>query len=105
MELARDHRNALGLSVVGGTDHCSHPFGINKPGVFISKISVDSPAAKSRRLRIGDRIIAVNGRNLENARHNEAVEVRHNGQNVLCSLFLGAFTFNQFLETHLTTQV
>ncbi|KAH7728046.1 PDZ-domain-containing protein scribble [Aphelenchoides avenae] len=74
VELARDHRNALGLSVVGGTDHCSHPFGISKPGVFISKISTDSPAAKSRRLRIGDRIIAVNGRNLENARHNEAVE-------------------------------
>ena len=29
----------LGLSIVGGTDHASHPFGNNEPGVFISKVS------------------------------------------------------------------
>ncbi|GCB82812.1 hypothetical protein scyTo_0023949, partial [Scyliorhinus torazame] len=28
---------ALGLSIVGGSDHASHPFGIHEPGVFISK--------------------------------------------------------------------
>lgn len=28
----------LGLSIVGGSDHASHPFGINEPGVFISKV-------------------------------------------------------------------
>lgn len=28
----------LGLSIVGGSDHSSHPFGINEPGVFISKV-------------------------------------------------------------------
>lgn len=28
----------LGLSIVGGSDHASHPFGVNEPGVFISKV-------------------------------------------------------------------
>eukprot|EP00079_Xenopus_tropicalis_P032202 XP_017945973.1 PREDICTED: protein scribble homolog [Xenopus tropicalis] len=28
----------LGLSIVGGSDHSSHPFGIREPGVFISKV-------------------------------------------------------------------
>lgn len=28
----------LGLSIVGGSDHSSHPFGIHEPGVFISKV-------------------------------------------------------------------
>ena len=28
----------LGLSIVGGIDHASHPFGNNEPGVFISKV-------------------------------------------------------------------
>lgn len=29
----------LGLSIVGGSDHSSHPFGIQEPGVFISKVA------------------------------------------------------------------
>lgn len=28
----------LGLSIVGGIDHASHPFGNSEPGVFISKV-------------------------------------------------------------------
>jgi len=30
----------LGLSIVGGADHTSHPFGIDEPGVFVSKVTV-----------------------------------------------------------------
>jgi len=30
---------ALGLSIVGGQGHTSHPFGVDNPGVFISKVS------------------------------------------------------------------
>lgn len=29
----------LGLSIVGGCDHSSHPFGADEPGVFVSKVS------------------------------------------------------------------
>ena len=29
----------LGLSIVGGADHSSHPFGVDEPGVFVSKVT------------------------------------------------------------------
>ena len=29
----------LGLSIVGGIDHSSHPFGADEPGIFISKVN------------------------------------------------------------------
>ncbi len=32
----------LGLSIVGGIDHSSHPFGADEPGIFISKVSVQN---------------------------------------------------------------
>ena len=28
----------LGISIVGGCDRASHPFGVNEPGVFVSKV-------------------------------------------------------------------
>ena len=30
----------LGLSIVGGQGHTSHPFGLDNPGVFISKVNL-----------------------------------------------------------------
>ncbi|KAK5974554.1 hypothetical protein GCK32_000806 [Trichostrongylus colubriformis] len=65
---------SLGLSIVGGCDHSSHPFGVDRPGVFISKIAPNSPAARCQRLRIGDRILEVNDRDIRKAQHIEAVE-------------------------------
>jgi len=32
----------LGLSIVGGQGHTSHPFGVDNPGVFISKVRIIS---------------------------------------------------------------
>lgn len=32
--------STLGFSIVGGSDHASHPFGMDEPGVFISKVGV-----------------------------------------------------------------
>lgn len=81
----------LGLSIVGGTDHPSHPFGVGDPGIFVSKIVSDGAAAKTS-LRIGDRILSVNGKDIRRASHSEAVnsltsqafeillEVRHDPQ-------------------------
>ncbi|KAM5313295.1 protein scribble homolog isoform 3-T3 [Glossophaga mutica] len=62
----------LGLSIVGGSDHCSHPFGVQEPGVFISKVLPRGLAARSG-LRVGDRILAVNGQDVREATHQEAV--------------------------------
>ncbi|XP_039646364.1 protein scribble homolog isoform X9 [Perca fluviatilis] len=62
----------LGLSIVGGSDHASHPFGINEPGVFISKVIPHGLACESG-LRVGDRILEVNAIDLRHATHQEAV--------------------------------
>ncbi|XP_061463269.1 protein scribble homolog isoform X14 [Rhineura floridana] len=62
----------LGLSIVGGSDHSSHPFGIHEPGVFISKVILHGLASRSG-LRVGDRILEVNGIDLRHATHQEAV--------------------------------
>ncbi|XP_047205326.1 protein scribble homolog isoform X18 [Girardinichthys multiradiatus] len=63
---------ALGLSIVGGSDHASHPFGISEPGVFISKVIPHGLACESG-LRVGDRILEVNTIDLRHATHQEAV--------------------------------
>uniref|UniRef100_A0A8C7E0R3 Scribble planar cell polarity protein n=1 Tax=Naja naja TaxID=35670 RepID=A0A8C7E0R3_NAJNA len=68
----------LGLSIVGGSDHSSHPFGIHEPGVFISKVIPHGLASRSG-LRVGDRILEVNGLDLRQATHQEAVST------LLCS--------------------
>ncbi|KRX54774.1 Protein lap1 [Trichinella sp. T9] len=65
--------NALGLSIVGGTDHSCHPFGGSEPGVFISKVVPDGPAGKTGKLRLGDRLLAVNGKDVTMATHHETV--------------------------------
>ncbi|CAL8313575.1 unnamed protein product [Merluccius merluccius] len=62
----------LGLSIVGGSDHASHPFGINEPGVFISKVIPQGLACQSG-LRVGDRILEVNTTDMRHATHQEAV--------------------------------
>ncbi|XP_041422689.1 protein scribble homolog isoform X18 [Xenopus laevis] len=62
----------LGLSIVGGSDHSSHPFGIREPGVFISKVISRGLAARSG-LRVGDRILEAAGLDLRHVTHQEAV--------------------------------
>ncbi|XP_078585608.1 protein scribble homolog isoform X26 [Branchiostoma floridae x Branchiostoma japonicum] len=70
----------LGLSIVGGSDHCSHPFGMDEPGIFISKVKpgvlkiVGGGAADKTSLKVGDRILKVNGMDLRHATHQEAVQ-------------------------------
>ncbi|XP_077480118.1 protein scribble homolog isoform X3 [Stigmatopora argus] len=62
----------LGLSIVGGSDHASHPFGVSEPGVFISKVIPRGLACESG-LRVGDRILEVNAVDLRHATHQDAV--------------------------------
>ncbi|KAM4704895.1 LOW QUALITY PROTEIN: protein scribble homolog [Rhinophrynus dorsalis] len=62
----------LGLSIVGGSDHSSHPFGVREPGVFISKVIPRGVAARSG-LRVGDRILEAAGVDLRHVTHQEAV--------------------------------
>ncbi|XP_035375695.1 protein scribble homolog isoform X24 [Electrophorus electricus] len=75
----------LGLSIVGGSDHASHPFGINEPGVFISKVVLHGLASQSG-LRVGDRILEVNGIDLRHATHQEAVKALLSNKQEICML-------------------
>ncbi|CDW54746.1 PDZ and LRR 8 domain containing protein [Trichuris trichiura] len=66
--------NALGLSIVGGIDHSCHPFGGTAgPGIFISKVVPDGAAGRTGKLRLGDRLLAVNGIDMSAATHHAAV--------------------------------
>ncbi|XP_057652662.1 protein lap4-like isoform X15 [Diorhabda carinulata] len=64
---------SLGFSIIGGTDHSSIPFGSKEPGIFISHLVPGGTAAKSGKLKVGDRILKVNGTDVTHATHQEAV--------------------------------
>ncbi|XP_055847401.1 protein lap4 isoform X16 [Episyrphus balteatus] len=67
------NQGSLGFSIIGGTDHSCVPFGAREPGVFISHIVPEGIAAKCGKLRMGDRILKVNGVDVSRATHQEAV--------------------------------
>ncbi|KFM72984.1 Protein scribble-like protein, partial [Stegodyphus mimosarum] len=63
----------LGLSIIGGVDHACHPFGAQEPGIFISKIVPEGAAARTGKLKVGDRLLKVNGADVCHASHKDAV--------------------------------
>ncbi|CAG2122726.1 unnamed protein product, partial [Medioppia subpectinata] len=70
--LVKSDGRGLGLSIIGGSDHSCHPFGGSEPGIFVSKVVADGLAHRTGKIRIGDRLIAVNGVDVSKATHNEA---------------------------------
>ncbi|XP_052739843.1 protein scribble homolog isoform X10 [Bicyclus anynana] len=66
---------SLGFSIIGGTDHSCVPFGAKEPGIFVSHIVPGGVAARSGKLRMGDRLIKVNGSELVGATHRDAVQL------------------------------
>ncbi|XP_059166972.1 multiple PDZ domain protein-like [Physella acuta] len=79
VELVREVGKSLGISIVGGRvdmfnvsqEHCN-------AGIFIKHVLPDSPAGRNGTLKKGDRILEVNGVDVRNATHDEAVEVIRN---------------------------
>ncbi|KAL7028846.1 hypothetical protein ACKWTF_006013 [Chironomus riparius] len=67
------NQGPLGFSIIGGTDHSCVPFGTRDPGIFISHIVPAGIAAQCGKLRMGDRILKVNGTDVTTATHQEAV--------------------------------
>ena len=92
----------MGLSIIGGSDHSCVPFGTGDPGIFISKacyhkvetndniipiplqltstpiliieqIIPGGAAARTGKLRMGDRILEVNDKDIRDASHETAV--------------------------------
>ncbi|XP_074103215.1 scribble planar cell polarity protein isoform X8 [Cotesia typhae] len=78
---------SLGFSIIGGTDHSCTPFGAKEPGIFISHVVPGGIAAKSGKLRMGDRILKVNGTDVTKATHQEAVmELLRPGESIVLTV-------------------
>ncbi|XP_077962419.1 multiple PDZ domain protein isoform X30 [Gasterosteus aculeatus] len=75
VELFRAAGKSLGISIVGGRGMGSRlSNGEVMRGIFIKHILEDSPAGQNGTLKTGDRIVEVDGADLRDATHEEAVE-------------------------------
>ncbi|KAM4706962.1 multiple PDZ domain protein [Discoglossus pictus] len=75
IELWREPGKSLGISIVGGRGMGSRlSNGEVMRGIFIKHILEGSPAGKNGTLKTGDRIVEVDGTDLRDASHEQAVE-------------------------------
>ncbi len=78
-----EHVKSLGISIVGGKLDFSGPGNTIETcisGIFIKHVIPDSLAGRHSTLKIGDRILEVNGYNLRDATHDHAVEIIRSAQ-------------------------
>ncbi|KAJ8248091.1 hypothetical protein GJAV_G00238210 [Gymnothorax javanicus] len=68
-------RGGLGISIAGGRG--SLPYKEHDEGVFISRVAKGGPAEKAG-IHIGDRVLEVNGLNMQEMTHHEAVSALRN---------------------------
>ncbi|XP_015218436.2 PDZ domain-containing protein 2 [Lepisosteus oculatus] len=68
-------RGSLGISIAGGKG--SAPYYENDEGIFISRVSKGGPAERAG-ARVGDRLLEVNGVNMQTVSHHEAVSTLRN---------------------------
>ncbi|XP_038851169.1 multiple PDZ domain protein-like [Salvelinus namaycush] len=85
VELKREVGKSLGISIVGGRGMGSRlSNGEVMRGIFIKHIMEDSPAGRNGTLKTGDRIVEVDGVDLSDASHEQAVEaIRRAGNPVV----------------------
>ncbi|XP_043422114.1 multiple PDZ domain protein isoform X16 [Prionailurus bengalensis] len=75
VELWREPSKSLGISIVGGRGMGSRlSNGEVMRGIFIKHVLEDSPAGTNGTLKPGDRIVEVDGMDLRDASHEQAVE-------------------------------
>ncbi|CAI9177176.1 unnamed protein product [Rangifer tarandus platyrhynchus] len=67
--------SGLGFNIVGGTDQ---QYVSNDSGIFVSRIKENGAAALDGRLQEGDKILSVNGQDLKNLLHQDAVDLFRN---------------------------
>ncbi|KAK7909885.1 hypothetical protein WMY93_014569 [Mugilogobius chulae] len=85
VELYREAGKSLGISIVGGRGMGSRlSNGEVMRGIFIKHILEDSPAGQNGTLKTGDRIVEVDGVDLRDASHEEAVEAIRRAGNPVC---------------------
>ncbi|XP_071600619.1 synaptojanin-2-binding protein [Heliangelus exortis] len=67
--------SGLGFNIVGGTDQ---QYIANDNSIYVSRIKKDGAAYLDGRLQEGDKIVAINGKDLKDLRHKDAVELFRN---------------------------
>uniref|UniRef100_A0A4W5NRC4 Multiple PDZ domain crumbs cell polarity complex component n=1 Tax=Hucho hucho TaxID=62062 RepID=A0A4W5NRC4_9TELE len=85
VELKKEAGKSLGISIVGGRGMGSRlSNGEVMRGIFIKHILEDSPAGRNGTLKTGDRVVEVDGVDLRDASHEQAVEaIRRAGNPVV----------------------
>ncbi|KAM9400785.1 multiple PDZ domain protein-like isoform 5-T5 [Salvelinus alpinus] len=85
VELKKEAGKSLGISIVGGRGMGSRlSNGEVMRGIFIKHILEDSPASRNGTLKTGDRVVEVDGVDLRDASHEQAVEaIRRAGNPVV----------------------
>ncbi|XP_041064272.1 inaD-like protein isoform X2 [Carcharodon carcharias] len=73
VEITRGPNDALGISIAGGK---GSPLG-DVP-IFIAMIQASGVAARTHKLKVGDRIVSINGQSLDGLSHAEAVNLLKN---------------------------
>ncbi|XP_064372361.1 inaD-like protein isoform X2 [Dromaius novaehollandiae] len=73
VEITRGPNDALGISIAGGK---GSPLG-DTP-IFIAMIQASGVAARTQRLKVGDRIVSINGQPLDGLSHADAVNLLKN---------------------------
>lgn len=73
VEITRGPNDALGVSIAGGK---GSPLG-DIP-IFIAMIQASGVAARTQKLRVGDRIVSINGQPLDGLSHADAVNLLKN---------------------------
>jgi len=75
VRVVKEDNNGLGISIKGGRE--------NKMPILISKIFKGMAADKTNQLYVGDAVLSVNGEDLKDASHDEAVRaLKRAGKNV-----------------------
>ncbi|XP_041041432.1 multiple PDZ domain protein isoform X4 [Carcharodon carcharias] len=93
VELWREPAKSLGISIVGGKGMGSRlSNGEVMRGIFIKHILEDSPAGRNGTLKTGDRIVQVDGVDLRDASHEQAVEAIRKAGNPVMFLVQGLIT-------------
>ncbi|XP_058508136.1 protein scribble homolog [Solea solea] len=75
-----DQRDCLGISIAGGKG--SLPYKDRDEGIFISRVTKGGPSEKAG-IHVGDRLLEVDGLNVQGATHHEAVSALRNAGSII----------------------
>ncbi|CAG2102660.1 unnamed protein product, partial [Medioppia subpectinata] len=96
VQLIREHNKGLGISIVGGkVELFNTSLGNAISGIFIKNILADSPAGREGTLKSGDRVLSVDGVDLQEATHDRAVEAIKNAKNPVIFMVQSLLPFSK----------